>query len=443
MELLVVGLSHRTAPLDVRESLTFAPEQVLEALRLVRGEKVLEETMILSTCNRTEVYSLSHDPVRAEAYVREMISRLKGSHHLGPGPFSYAYRDRETVRHLFRVAAGIDSMMLGEMQILGQVKDAYALACEEGSTGVFLNRLLSTALHVGKRARAETEIGAGAVSIASAAVALCTKIFSDLSGKRVLLVGAGETGRLAAKHFAEERPAGLLIANRTMQKARAIAVEMGGEAIPLEELGRALVRSDVVVCATRAPGVLIDAEMVRRAMRERGDRPLVFVDIAVPRDVDSAAARLDNVFVYPIDALRTIVDQNLARRRRETPRVEAIVDAEVERFFQWMRSLEVTPIVRRLLARVERIRAEELRRHESHLSQAERERLDALTKSLVNKLLHLPITRIKSFDLDSQEGLVRLDAVRELFGLSPDDTGDEDGAGRAEAGDAPERGDER
>lgn len=430
LELLVVGLSHRTAPLEVRESIVFEPEQVLEALRSTRADEVLHETMILSTCNRTEVYSLSSDPTRAEAYVREFVSRFKGNDAMHARDYSYAYRDRETARHLFRVAAGIDSMVLGEAEILGQVKEAYNLACEGGSAGVLLNRLLSAALRVGKRARAETAIGAGAVSIASAAVALTTKIFSDLSDKRILVVGAGDTGSLAARHFAKLRPAGLLIANRTLESAVAVAEELSGNALPLAELASALAVADVVVCATRFPGALIDADLVRRVMRPRGDRPLVIVDIAVPRNVDPAVDRLDSVFSYSIDALQTIVDANLVRRRREVPRVEAIIDEEVDSFFKWVRSLEVTPVVRALRERFEQIRAEEVRRHERDFDGAARERLDALTQGLVNKLLHGPTVRIKQFDLDSEDGLVRLDTVRDLFGLH-DEAGDRKSAGKA------------
>jgi glutamyl-tRNA reductase len=420
VELVVVGLNHRTASVEVRERIALDPDQVREALRVAKGEKILGEALILSTCNRTEVYSLAPDAEKAEAYVRDLISRFKGSELLGPDTFGYIYRDRETVRHLFKVASGLDSMMLGEMQILGQVKDAYAMASEGASAGVFMNRLLSTALRVGKRARAETEIGAGAVSIASAAVTLTTKIFSDLSSKHVLLVGAGDTGRLAAKHFAEERPAGMMIANRTIERAQAVAQEMGGEALSIEALGEALRWADVVVCATRAPGVMIDAAMVRRAMHNRGERSLVLVDIAVPRDVDPACAHLDNVFVYSIDALKTIVDQNLSRRRREVPKVEAIVEEEIEGFFEWVRSLEVAPIVRGLTQHFEAIRAEEVRRQIHRLPGADRNQIEALTKAIINKILHNPITRIKAFDRESEDGLIRLDTVRELFGLEPE-----------------------
>jgi glutamyl-tRNA reductase len=438
-ELVVVGCNHKTAPLEVRESLTFAPEQVREALRLARGEKVLQETMILSTCNRTEFYSLSTDPARAEAYVREMVSRFKGSDLLGAGPYSYTYRERDMVRHLFRVAAGLDSMMLGEMQILGQVKDAYELACEGGGAGLFLHRLLASAFRTGKRARTETEIGAGAVSFASAAVSLTTKIFSELTDKRVLVIGAGEFGRLAAQHFASEKPAALMITNRTPERAKALADELGGELVPYGDLFPSVVRADVVVCATRAPGPVITTDLARRAMRERAGRVLVCVDLAMPRDVDPAVAKLDNVFVYALEALKTIMEQNLSRRRREVPRVEGIVEDEVEKFFLWARSLEVTPVVRELRERFEAIRQEELRKHMSQFREDQRGHVEALTRSLVNKLLHHPTTRIKGFDLESEDGLVRLDAVRELFDLQAKDapgpiTDFEIGGGHAGAG---------
>jgi len=431
-ELLVVGCSHRTAPLELRESLAFAPEQVLEALRLARHEKVLAETMILSTCHRTEFYSLTADVPRAELYVHEMVSRLKGSDLLGSGPYAYAYRDRDTARHLLRVATGLDSVVVGEVQILGQVKDAYSLACQGGSAGVFLSRLLETALRAGKRARAETEIGAGAVSFTSAAVTLTKKIFSDLADKHVLVVGAGEFGRLAAQHFAGERPAEIVIANRTRARAEAVAGEIGGgaQAADLRDLEPLLRRADVVVTAVASGHPVFDEEMVRRVVRERNGSSLVFADLGVPRNVAPSVSRLDNVFLYSLESLQTIVDQNLARRRREVPRVEAIVEEEIEHFYLWMRGLQVTPVVKELRERFESIRAREVEARLRQMNPADRNAVEALTRSIVNKLLHRPTTQIRMIDADSPDGLIRLDAVRELFGL--DATGaDADGAGGA------------
>ena len=419
-ELLVVGCSHRTAPLELRESLAFAPDQVLQTLRLAGRERVLTETLILSTCHRTEFYSLSTDGARAEVYVREMIARVKGSDLLGPGPCTYAYRDRDTVRHLMRVAAGLDSAVVGEAQILGQVKDAYNMAREGGSAGAFLDRLLAAAIHAGKRAHSETEIGSGSVSFTSATVSLTKKIFRDLSDKRVLIVGAGEFGRLAAEHFAEERPAALLIANRTRERAEALAAHVGGEAFGLDEVPALLRRADVVVSAVHTDRPVVGADSVRQALRDRSGRTMVFADLGVPRNIDPAVSRLDNVFLYTLESLQTIVDQNLARRRREVPRVEAIVEEELERFFQSVRALQVTPVVRELRDRFESIRALETEKHLKRFAASDRAAVEALTRSIVNKLLHLPTTKIREIDVASEKGILRLDAVREVFGMNGD-----------------------
>ena len=418
--LFVLGSNHRTAPLELRESLAFEPEQVQAALEMVQSDRVLEETMILSTCNRTEFYSTTTDPTVGAEYVRDLVNRIKGSDLLQPGPHRYTYQDREMVSHLFRVAASLDSMMVGEMQILGQVKDAYHMSCERGAAGVVLNRLLSTAMRVGKRTRSETKIGAGSVSVASAAVTLTTKIMSDLSDKRVLLVGAGETGRLAAQHFAARNPAGILIANRSLPRAEDLARELHGEALGLEEIPSALPRVDVVVCATRSKSILIDESVVAEAMKARRNRPMVLVDISVPRNVAPEVARVNNVFAYPIDALQSLVEQNLTRRRREVPHVERIIGEEVESFFRWARTRQTAPVIKALRGQFEAVRRQELERLGSKLSEAEKSSLDSMTRSLINKLLHHPTITIRGIDMDSAEGFQQLDAACRLFDLHPD-----------------------
>ena len=415
--LLVVGANHRTAPVELRARLALDPDQIRHALGAIKSDRVLSESMILSTCNRTEIYSLAPDTERAEAYVRELIARYKGHDVLRSGPESYALRDRDMASHLFRVVASLDSMMLGEVQILGQVKDAWELAQAQGSAGAFLSRLLSTAMRVGKRARAETAIGTGSVSVASAAVTLTQKIMSDLASKRVLLVGAGDTGRLAARHFAECRPAAIAIANRTLARAAAVAAELGGEALALDDLAHALVKADVVVCATRSPGPVVTASMVRAAMRERRNRPMVIVDIAVPRNVEAEVDRVESVFSYSIDALETLVDQNVARRRREVPRVEAIIGEELERFFRWTRTARVSPVVRALRQKFEAARDDEVTRHLRQFPAEQHERVQALTRALVNKLLHPPTVAIKRLDLATDDGQRGLETVCDLFDL--------------------------
>ncbi len=418
MELLLLGVNHRTAPVDLRERLSFTPEETHHALGALGASPAVKEAMILSTCNRTEVYALAPDPEAGEQEIRSRLMAAKGADLLAPGDHRYLLRRREAVRQLLRVTSGIDSMVLGEMQILGQVKAAYAMALESGTAGLLLERLLAAAIHAGKRSRAETEIGAGSVSVASAAVSLAIKVFGQLDGRRVLVVGAGETGSLAARHFSEQHPAALLIANRSLERAQKVAQELSAQVLPLAGLSEALPQADVVLCATRSAEPIISDAMVQAVMAERPRRPLLLVDLAIPRDIEEAAGRRDNVFLYPIDALRTIVDGNLARRQGEVPRVEAIVEEEVDRFFAWLNGLGAAPVVRALREQYERVRREEVSKSLRHFSAPEQERVERLTKALINKLLHRPTTLIKEIDLGTEQGLDRLDAVRELFGLS-------------------------
>jgi glutamyl-tRNA reductase len=432
LELLLLGVNHRSAPVALRERLAFSPEETHQALGTLRTSPAVKEAMILSTCNRTEVYALAHDPAAGEEAIRSRLMTTKGADLLAPGNHRYRLEHRQAVRQLLRVTTGLDSMVLGEMQILGQVKAAYAMAQESGTAGLLLERLLAVAIHAGKRSRAETEIGAGSVSVASAAVSLATKVFGQLDGRRVLVVGAGETGSLAARHFAAERPGALLIANRSLERAEKVAQELSAQALPLAGLAETLPQADVVLCATRSAEPLITDLMVQAAMAERPRRSLLLVDLAIPRDVEEAAGRRDNVFLYPIDALRTIVDHNLARRQGEVPRVEAIVEEECDRFFAWLNGLGVTPVVRELREQYERVRQAEVSKSLRHFSAPDQERVERLTRALVNKLLHRPTTHIKGIDLGTEQGLDRLDTVRELFGLS----GIADGAdGEAEHGD--------
>ncbi len=413
----LLGASHRTASLETRHALALAPEAVREALRLARGEAALQESLVLSTCNRTEFYVVAADAGAAEAAVRAVVARANGSDLLGPGSHRYVLGDDEAARHLLRVAAGLDSMVLGEAEILCQVKEALALAGASGASGSVLDRLLTTALRAGKRARTETEVGAGSVSVASAAVALAGKIFGDLGTRQVLVVGAGETARLAAQHFAVRRPAVLVIANRTLARAEALAGELGGEAVALDGLLPALASSDVVVCGTSAPRPLLGREAVRDALRARRGRPLLVLDLGMPRNVEPDVAALEGVFLHTVDAVRGHVDENLGRRRRAVPRVEAIVEEELESFLDWVRTLDVTPTLRALRERFEAVRAEEVGRHLGRFSKEDAERVDSLTRSLVNKLLHTPMTRLKALGAGTGQDLRRLDAVRELFDL--------------------------
>jgi glutamyl-tRNA reductase len=412
MELTLLGVSHRTDALERREGLAFDAQETRAALaRRVEG---LKEALILSTCNRVELYAVGESAEGTEARLRELLREARG---LDVGEQPLLAHGRHAARHLLRVAAGIESMVLGEVQIQGQVKDAWESAREAGACGPWLDRLLAAAVHTGKRARAETAIGTGAVSVASAAVGLATRIFADIQDRRVLVVGAGETGRLAARHFAERQPAALRVVNRSPERAAALAEQVGGRALAWEALGEALGEADVVVAATASREPVITAAMVARVMAGRRDRPLVLIDLAVPRDVEPLAVEGENVFLYPVDALRSVVDRSLERRLEEVPRVEAIVEQETDRFQDWLRGRDATPVVRELREHFERVRTAELERSLKSFPEGERERVDRLTRALVNKLLHLPTTRLKDCDASSAEGEERLRAARELFAL--------------------------
>jgi glutamyl-tRNA reductase len=427
MEILMLGTSQRDADLPTRESLAFSPEEAMDLMRAVAGGATVREAAALCTCNRTELYAVVDDVEAGAARLREAVRRLRPDDPLTPGEALAPKVGAEAAAHLHRVAAGLDSLVIGEKQVLGQVKQAWCDARGADALGSVLDKLFASAVHAGKRARAETEIDAGAVSVASAAVALAGKVCGDLEGRDLVVVGAGETARLAAQHFAERRPSRLRILNRTRERATALAADVGAEAGALESLPEALVDADVVALATRAPHALLPAGTVAAAVRRRPHRPLVLLDLAVPRDVEPEAGALENVFLYPIDALQGLVDQSLARRRREVPRAEAIAREECVRFLAWWRGLGATPVVRELREHFERVRAEEMARSRRLFSPEEQERFDRLTQSLVNKLLHLPTTRLKSFDPASREGARRLDAVRELFALgAPPGAGERD-----------------
>lgn len=425
-DVLLLGVSHKSAPTELREAVVFPPDELRTQLPRLLGGSVVE-LVVVSTCNRTELYATTPAAAVAARELCERVSRLKGLTLDAAAPTLYLRTGLAAARHLFRVAAGLESLVLGEREILGQVRDAAALARAAGSAGPTLERLFSAAVHVGRRAHAETGIGNGAVSVASAAVALATKVFGELAGRCVLVVGAGDTGRLVAVRFHERAPGSLLIANRTLERAQELAAALGGQALALEELAAALERADVVVCATRAPGFVIDAAMVAQAMRRRPQRPLVLLDIAAPRDVDPAAARVDNVFVHPMDALHTITDQALSRRQREVPRVEALLEQECRAFQEWLEGRQATPLLKELRDHFERVRAEEVGKSLPRFQPSDRELVERVTKALINKLLHLPTTRLKSAGAANGSGSEHAHVVRELFAL--DEARKEDSGG--------------
>ena len=417
MHLLLAGMNHRSASLAERETLALDAADIDWVLAGVKGRGTVVEAAVLSTCNRTEFYARAADTDQAFSALRAAVLDVKGVDALAPGPAVYRLEGTEAVRHAFRVTAGLDSMVLGDLQILGQVKDAYAAARRVGATGPWLERLFESALHAGKRARTETAIGTGVVSVASAACELARRHMTTLEGRRVLVIGAGETSRIAAKHLAQHCAGGVVLANRTLARAEALATQLGIRAVPFEDIDAVLADTDLVLSATRAPSPIITEQALRTAMARREDRPVVIIDLAVPRDVDPAAATVPGVTLHSIDAIQDVVDRTLARRAAEVPRVEGILAEELAKFEGWRRALEAAPVVRDLRDHFERVRLEELERALPNATDEERARAERLTRALVNRLLHVPTVRLKDLDPASDEGAGRLRAARELFAL--------------------------
>ncbi|MGE5174916.1 MAG: glutamyl-tRNA reductase [Hyphomicrobiales bacterium] len=420
LDLFCVGLNHETSPLEVRDALVLNEEEVALAIRALRERGGAREAMVISTCNRTEVYARGATVPNPPSFVAEVLREIKGMDLTGKeGTFLYAYREPDSVRHLFRVAAGLDSQVLGEPQITGQVKDALALAGKSGGSGPVIERLLDAALRASKRARTETGIGRGPISSAYAGVSIASKVLGGLADKRVLVIGAGEMAGLAARHFMDAGVTQFMVANRSRERGEAFASAICARVVSLEALPVVLPGADIVVSATSAPDAVVTEAAVKNAMKVRKNRPLLFLDLAVPRDVDPHVARLPNVFLHDLDALGVIVAQSLAQRRAEVPKAEAIVEEEVRRFMRWHRSLAVKPTVTAFRGHFERIARDEMTRHRGRFRDQDHAALEALVHGIVQKLLHHPTTRLTRADEQGADGIARIDAVRDLFDLDP------------------------
>ena len=429
LAMLVIGTNHRQAPLDFREKLAFVPDEVPGFLLRARTALDNGDVFMLSTCNRTELYALHPDLDGAASRVRDLLLEYKAIDPNRDAQKFYEYRGRSAVEQLFRVAAGVDSQALGEVQILQQVKDAYEVSLQANALGIVGERLLAAAIRCGKRARAETAISAGAMSIGFAAVSLAHKVFGDFSSRTAVVLGAGETGGLVARHLREHGIGQLLIVNRTPERAQRLAAELRGEALALAELDRALAAADFVISSTASPQPLIDAGRVRHAMRARQQRTFLLVDIGVPRDVEPAVRAIDNVFLHDVDGLQIMIQQTLARRRREVPKVERIVSQEVQHFIDWYHGMRAAPVIKELRGRLELLRDQEMERHTSHLAPEQRAAVEQVTRSLLNKLLHRPTHFLREASAQGESGLRRIEVARELFGLDqhpPSDDPDPD-----------------
>jgi glutamyl-tRNA reductase len=417
---VVYGMNHASAPLPVREKVAFPEPELKDAMARLRRSEGVEEAFILSTCNRTEII-VHMRPEQAPAALAGFLTRERPVSGEELERHCYLYTEREAVRHVFRTAASLDSMVVGEAQILGQVKEAYALAGEVGALGPVLDALLRRAFTVAKRVRTETGIARHPVSIAYAAVGLARDIFGDLAQRTVMIVGAGKMARLAAQHLAGSGAQSILVANRSYQRADELARELGGSAVPFDRLFEEMERADIVIASTAAPHLVILREHALKLSRARRGRPIFFIDIAVPRDVDPKVNEIDNVYLYDIDDLQRVVQVGLSERQKELTVAEAIVERETETFLSWMKSLEVTPTIVELRRHLHGIASHEVERFRSKLAgltPGQEEAVRQMAASLVNKLLHPPTLVLKR--LASQDGAgVRIRLVRELFGIDP------------------------
>ena len=411
MHVSVTGISHHTTPVELRERFAFGAGDLVPALE--RLPPALGGAAILSTCNRTELY-LTSDQIIDEQAATALVAMARGEAP-AEGIGFYHLSGTAAVEHLFRVAAGVDSLVVGESEILGQVRGAFSAATQAGSGSPVLARLFHAALRTGRRARSETEIGAHGLSVSALAVSLSRKVLGGLRRKSVLVVGAGEAGQKSAAALVQQGVGRLLVTTRRSGLAAEIARELNGVALPFEELPQALAEADVVIACTAAPGSIISADDVSAAMVARPERPLLMVDIAVPRDIDSAVRSVPGVHLYDIDDLEAAAEANLEARRREVGAVEVIIAEEVLRFQAWLAGRSVTPTIAALRQRSENIRRAEVERTLSrldHLNDSDRERVEAMSRALVNKLLHAPVARLRS------HGAARdLEALRDLFEL--------------------------
>jgi glutamyl-tRNA reductase len=416
MSIQLLGVNHKTAPVEVRERLAISPARLGDACVRLAHHPGIDEGMVLSTCNRVEIVAATRN---GSADLRAFLAQYFGIEIQPMECHLYEYREREALRHLFRVAASLDSMIVGEPQILGQVKEAYAVARQAGAVGSELEAVLSRAFAVAKRVRTETAVGSSATSVASAAVALAKEIFGSLEGKQVYLVGAGKMSELAAQHLMAQGAGAIFVANRTHEHAVALAERFGGEAILFEDLYETADRADIVISSTGASHAIFRREHGERFLQRRKNRPMFFIDIAVPRDVDEGMSRLDGIFVYDIDDLQSVVSSNLEGRAREAERANQIIEGELDRFKARMSSRELGPTILSLQEHLETIRQAEVDKIRGRLGRLTPEQeaaIEALTRGIVNKVLHTPIVALKSSLQDSPPATV-IELVQKMFNL--------------------------
>jgi glutamyl-tRNA reductase len=418
-ELLAIGVSHKTAPVEVRERLALPQARAVNFLRDLRGAADVYEAVAISTCNRTEVYLVVGDPVEAESTALTMLARQAGIRPTELATAIYSHRNCEAARHLYRVVSGLESMIVGEAEIQGQIKRAYDSALAQETVGPLTNRLFKAALATGKRVRSETAIGERQLSLPSVAVSLAREQIGALDGRQVVIIGTGETSELTARALADSGAHTVFVANRRRDRALSLARRYHGESVSFDELPQALLRADIVVAATTSPHLLLEVREVATVMRERAGRPMLLIDLAVPRDIDGACDKLDGVALYDIDDLQAVASRNRKVRQAEARKAEGIIEEEIQQFATWLGSLEVLPTLAALRAHATQIAEQVVRENAGKWESAsprDRDRVDAVARAVVNRLLHEPTLRMKEMRDDRVHA--RMALVRDLFGIS-------------------------
>jgi len=420
MPLLTIGLNHKTAPVHIRERVAFSPEHLPDILHNLTAQTHASEAAILSTCNRTEMLCCID---RSDSKI--IIDWFKNYHNLTAeevDPYLYVYPGQDAVRHVLRVASGLDSLILGEPQILGQLKDAYSTARQSGTIGKLLGRLFQHTFSVAKQVRTDTAIGASSVSVAFATVSLAKQIFSDLTQHTALLIGAGETIELAARHLKENGIKRMIIANRTLARAETLVTELEGAAITLEEIPHYLPEADIVISSTASPLPILGKGATERAIKQRKHQPILMVDIAVPRDIEPEVGELDDIYLYTVDDLHEIIQEGLRSRQEAALQAEEIIDSQVQHFMGWLRSLDATPTISRYRKQMENIRDNEVRRALHLLSQGHKPEqvVTSLARSLTNKITHQPSMKLRRAGFEGRSDMINL--AQELLGLDEEES---------------------
>ncbi|MBU9707763.1 glutamyl-tRNA reductase [Paenibacillus sp. AK121] len=419
MHIVVVGLNYRTAPVEVRERFTFAEQDLPKALEQLKLTKSVLEGVVVATCNRTEIYVVVDRLHMCGYFIRSFMEQWFGIPRDQFTQHLYIYEDEQAIRHLFRVTCGLDSMVIGETQILGQVKNAFLQAQSQKITATWFNMLFKQAVTLGKRAHSETSIGESAVSVSYAAVELGKRIFGMFTDKKVLILGAGKMSELTVKHLYSGGAAEVIVANRTLSRAEDLASKFNGTPVTMEEGMNRLADVDIVISSTGAQGYILDRNRVEASMKRRQSRPLFMIDIAVPRDLDPAIGELQNVFLYDIDDLEGIVESNLEMRRTEAAKIEHMIEDELSEFYQWLKTMGVRPVIRALQEKAESIHQdtlESLYNKLPELDERQRKVISRLTKSMLNQMMHDPINRVKELAVQKQ-GNEALDMFNHIFAL--------------------------